>query len=329
LRRFGPLIRSIGWRKRLLILIYHDILPRPDPLQPEKPDITQFDEQMATVSACFNVLPLGEAVEQLTNGTLPPSALSISFDDGYAGSYVHGLPILRRYGLTATYFIAPGYLNGGRMWNDTVLEGIRLMPAGELDMREVDLGTYPIDTMADRLAAVRAIIGAKRLNPPAVQMEVARLIEAKAGVPLPTDLMMTSDAVVALRRAGMEIGSHTDRHPILSCVSDEVARQEMSEGRERLEALLGESVPLLAYPVGLPGRDLGPEHVGLARELKFRAAVTTQWGSATSTTDLHMLPRFTPWDRHPLRFVLRLLYNARVFTAANGARDELAIARAS
>lgn len=330
LRRIGPLIKSIGWRNRLAILIYHDILARPDPLRPEEPDVVQFDEQMAAVSACCHVLPLSEAVDRLARGTsLPPNALSISFDDGYAGSHVNGLPILRRYGLTATYFIAPGYLNGGRMWNDTVLEAVRIMPPGELDMRSVGLGVYSIETMADRLAAVEAILGAARLNPPEVQQAVARLVEARAGAALPTDLMMTSDDVVALRRAGMEIGSHTHRHPILACVSPMVAQQEMSEGRTRLEALLGEGVPLFAYPVGLPGRDLGPEHVRLAQELDFRAAVTTQWGTATSGTDRHMLPRFTPWDRDPLRFVLRLIYNARTLKAATGARGELATARAS
>jgi peptidoglycan/xylan/chitin deacetylase (PgdA/CDA1 family) len=329
LRQIGPLARPVGWRDQLFILIYHDVLPSADPLRPEDPDVAQFDQQMAAVSACFNVLPLLEAVERLDRGTLPPSALSITFDDGYAGSYLHGLPVLRRYGLVATYFIAPGYLDGGRMWNDTVLEGLRLMPSGQLDMREAGLGVFPIDGIVERLAAARAILGAARLNPPSVQLDIARLVESKVRAPLPNDLMMSSEAVVELRRVGMEIGSHTEHHPILSCVSRKTAHREMRAGRERLEALLGERVPLFAYPVGLPGRDLGREHVALARELGFKAAVTTQWGIASAAMDPHLLPRFTPWDRHPLLFALRLLYKARAFTAANRVRDGLATARGS
>jgi hypothetical protein len=45
------------------------------------------------------------------------------------------------------------------------------------------------------------------------------------------------------------------------------------------------------------------------REAGYKAAVTTSWGSAWSGCDLYQLPRFTPWDRSPRRFVLRLLEN--------------------
>ena len=43
------------------------------------------------------------------------------------------LPILRELGLHATFFVASGFLDGGRMWNDTVIEAVRDAHA-ELDL---------------------------------------------------------------------------------------------------------------------------------------------------------------------------------------------------
>jgi 2-methylisocitrate lyase-like PEP mutase family enzyme len=72
---------------------------------------------------------------------------------------------------------------------------------------------------------------------------------------------------------------------------------------------LGRRIDLFAYPNGRPGRDYAPEHAKLVRELGFKAAVSTSWGAARSGHDLYQLPRFTPWDKTPLRFVLRLFRN--------------------
>jgi hypothetical protein len=47
----------------------------------------------------------------------------------------------------------------------------------------------------------------------------------------------------------------------------------------------------------------------MVRELKFEAAVSTAWGVGTRKSDPHELPRFTPWEKTPGRFLLRMLHN--------------------
>ena len=59
----------------------------------------------------------------------------------------------------------------------------------------------------------------------------------------------------------------------------------------------------------MPGQDYGAEHVALARQAGYRAAVSTSWGASSSASDIFQLARFTPWDRAPRRFALRLLQN--------------------
>lgn len=107
------------------IAIFHRVLEAPDPLFAEEMHRARFDEVCAWLSAWFNVLPLDEAVKRLKQGALPDRALAITFDDGYADNHDIALPVLKAHGLCATFFVATDFLDGGRMWNDTVIESVR------------------------------------------------------------------------------------------------------------------------------------------------------------------------------------------------------------
>ncbi len=295
----------------LSILIYHRVLSQPDELMGGAPDVAAFDWQMALAARHFNVLPLAEAVTRLREGRLPPRALCITFDDGYADNHHHALPILRRHGLTATFFIATGFLDGGCMWNDRIIESVRALAGTRLDLETLGLGEHPVATLAQRRKAIAAIIGQTKYRPLAEREETARRIQAITGSAVPDDLMMQGAQVKALSDAGMEIGGHTVNHPILANCSEAQAREEIAGGKQYLEDLLGKPVRLFAYPNGKPGQDYLPRHGELLKSLGFEAAVSTVWGVSTRDTDPFQLYRFTPWDRQPVKFLLRLLANYR------------------
>lgn len=301
-----------GGCRGLSVLVYHRVLPEPDPLFPEQLDAARFSQQLAVLAHCFNVLPLREAVARLGAGTLPARAASITFDDGYADNHDVALPLLRAQGLHATFFIATGFLDGGRMWNDTVIESVRAAP-GRLELEALGLGTLDVSGPHEKRLAINQLLGELKYRPMLERCELAAAIAQRVGT-LPADLMMTSSQVRALDSAGMALGAHTVNHPILSGLPDPVARAEIAAGREILEGIGATRVWLFAYPNGKPGKDYGPEHVDMVRECGFEGAVSTAWGRGTRG-DLYQLPRFTPWDRKPLRFALRLAHNL-TFAAA-------------
>lgn len=322
LRTAFAALSPAGDRARLSILIFHRVHASPDPLFPDEVCAHRFDAICSWVRSWCHVLPLDEAVQRLAQGSLPPRALSITFDDGYADNQQVALPILRRHGLTATFFIATGFIDGGRMWNDTLIESIRRAPGTSLDLGDIDglqsLGRVSLDGIAQRRATIASVIGAaKYLDAPRRDALVQRLA-SKSGAELPQDLMMSSDQVRSLRRAGMQLGAHTVNHPILARIGPETARDEIARGRESLQAMIDAPVELFAYPNGKPGQDYGAEHVDIVRRLGFRAAVSTAWGSSTRASDPLQLARFTPWDQTRLRFGLRLVANLRR-DAARGA----------
>jgi peptidoglycan/xylan/chitin deacetylase (PgdA/CDA1 family) len=316
-----------GPRARLQVLLFHRVPREPDPLFPEAMHARQFDRVCGWLRDWCNVLPLDEAVQRLAAGTLPARALAISFDDGYADNCEVALPILQAHGLPACFFIATGALDGGRMWNDSIVEALRLTRRDEIDLDGLGLaadaplgGRHPSATAAQRRALIDRLLPAvKYLRATARHEAVARVVE-RAGIAteeLPRELMMTSAQVRSLRRAGMQIGAHTVTHPILAALPAADARREMADSQRFLQTLLGEPVRLFAYPNGKPGRDFNDESVQIARELGFTAAFSTAPGTAPGIAgagaggDLFRIPRYTPWDRSRLRFGARLLGNLR------------------
>jgi len=279
---------------RLSVLIFHRVLPQPDPLFPDEVDATRFNLICGWLKAWFNVLPLDQAVARLKSGTLPERAACITFDDGYADNYHVALPILQRHGLTATFFIATGFLDGGRMWNDTIIETVR----GRKDM-----------SIAERQTSIATHINAIKYRSVADRVAETEQLAWSANAQLPTNLMMTSAEVKSMRRAGMQIGAHTVSHPILARLTDEQALKEIGDSKLFLEDLLGERIGLFAYPNGKPGEDYSPQTVEVVRSLDFDAAVSTQWGASRMGDDLLQIKRFTPWDKTRMRFGLRLLRN--------------------
>ena len=134
------LLSPTGERARLSILILHRVLPEPDALDPYAIDAPYFDAMCGWMMQAFKVLPLDEAVRRLRSGTLPARAAAITFDDGDADNHDVALPILQRHGLSATFFVATGYLNGGRRFNDSVTETLRRAAGPAIDLRHTLLG---------------------------------------------------------------------------------------------------------------------------------------------------------------------------------------------
>lgn len=301
-------LASPGGTRGLSIMVYHRVLAAPDPLFPGETDRAVFSHQLDLLKASCTVLPLLDAVRLLGEGRLPPRAACITFDDGYADNATEALPLLQRHGLHATFFVATGFLDGGRMWNDTIIELVRKAPPGAwLDAAALGLPALPLETLEQRRCAIATLIGKLKYVRMAQRLEQVAALAARAGYPLADDLMMRGDQVLQLRRAGMHIGAHTSNHPILAALPAQQAVDEIASGKQALETLLGEKIPLFAYPNGKPGTDYRAEHVDMVRALGFEGAVSTAWGGRC--TDPLQLPRFTPWDRTLSRFQLRLASN--------------------
>jgi peptidoglycan/xylan/chitin deacetylase (PgdA/CDA1 family) len=155
-----------------------------------------------------------------------------------------------------------------------------------------------------RRAVIDMLIDTLKYLPPAERIDRIKRMARRF-----TPTMLSSDQLIALHRAGMEIGAHTVSHPILASISNAEARAEIAGGRARLQDIIQADVAMFAYPNGKPGQDFEERHAAMLRSQGFVGAVTTAWGAARAGTDPFYLPRFTPWDRGDGRFLLRMARN--------------------
>lgn len=298
---------GLGKRKKLFIFIYHRVLDKPDFMRPDEVDKAKFNWHMELLKKYFNVLPLHEALDKLENHCLPNRAVCITFDDGYADNYHNAFPILKQFKHPATFFIANGFLNGGRMWNDTIIEAIRNFQHTELDLNTINLGKYDLTDNTKKASVALNIIRQIRHLAPDQRDRCTNYI-ATLSQNLPTNLMMTSEQVKELHRHNMEIGGHTVSHPILAKLELTEAEKEIVDNKSFLENLLSTPIRYFAYPNGRLNEDYLPEHALLVKNIGYQAAVSTHRGCASDNDDRWQLRRFTPWDNSQLKFMLRLFF---------------------
>ena len=288
-------------------LMFHRVLKQHDPMLPTEPVADWFEALIHQLSRHYECISLAEAVRRAAAGELSGRTLSITFDDGYADNFEIALPILERYNVPATFFVASGFLDGGMMWNDQIIESVRRLDDGPLPVAVNDDRPVPKlgDAASRRRVAEQVIVAWKHLPPDQRQQRVDELVAA--GPPLPGTLMMTSDQLREMAASTCaDIGGHTRTHPILTSLSVERALAEIVDGKQDLEAIIGQPLSWFAYPNGKPGKDYAPEHVDLVREAGFDGAVSTHWGTFDDKSDTFQVPRFTPWSRNLDRFALDL-----------------------
>jgi peptidoglycan/xylan/chitin deacetylase (PgdA/CDA1 family) len=131
-----------------LILTYHAVEPGPPPLCT---DPALFREQLDVLTdADATVLTVGGIADSLRQGTLPPRAVAISFDDGFASVAEHAAPALAERGLPATVFCVAGALGRTNDWPSQPARAPRRPLAGAPELRELrdagmEIGSHGVE----------------------------------------------------------------------------------------------------------------------------------------------------------------------------------------
>ena len=305
----GPLTRAAGHaarRQAFQILSYHRVNDAGDPFFPSLPPHV-FERHMRFLARWYRVLTVEALVQRAREDRLPPNAVAITFDDGYRDNLTTAAPILLRYGLPATFFLATGCIGTGEVpWFDRLAAAFKETTASTL----VSPWGQCLD-LRDERARLRALhLALERLKRQPCAEFTRRLEELLDGLGTPDQrafkgLMLTWDDVRALIGQGLSIGAHTVSHPILSRVSPEQAWKEIAGSRAMIDAACGITPNAFAYPNG-KREDYTPAIARLVRQAGFTCAVTTGFGLNTRHTSPWELQRGGPWEHDLPTFALRL-----------------------
>ena len=262
--------------KQLRILCYHGLWLTPGHEYGECTFISpvQFERHMARLKRSgLPVLPLGEAVERLADGSLPKSSVAITIDDGWASTFTHMLPVLERHELPATLYATTWY-SGRDLPVVNVAVDYLICAAGRLDLDPAAV-TRRIEALAEdqRLEALRAF--------------GAELGVGEAWLELRQFHMMSAAELSEAHRRGLDVQLHTHRHINVERSVGELPR-EIAENRAFLQAALGE-VPLthFCYPSGT----FHPEAPSLLAAQGVRSATLVEPGLNAPGADPFRLRR--------------------------------------
>jgi peptidoglycan/xylan/chitin deacetylase (PgdA/CDA1 family) len=309
---FHTLLKTVGRRvskNKLSILIYHQVFETNDPMRPSEPDSAEFSWQMKLLKEYFNPIALSEALELLKANKLPANSVCVTFDDGYLNNLTVAQPILEQYKIPATVYVATGFSHGTNMWNDRLIDLIGNTELSSFNLQALQLPTEQVSDFDSRRQLAYRLIPLIKYQDYQQRTAIIDQLYVDNQASEQPPKMMTPEQIKQLADLGVEIGAHTIDHPILASQNNEQQQKQIEQSKQQLEQCLQHPVLGFAYPNGKPIDDYPITAVDLVKQAGFDYAVSTTFGFSTPKADFYQLNRFTPWDKTPLRFHLRMIRN--------------------
>jgi peptidoglycan/xylan/chitin deacetylase (PgdA/CDA1 family) len=269
------------------ILMYHGT-PRAE--------AAALERQLRIVSLAFPVVPL----EELSARKSARPRVALTFDDGLRNNVEVAYPVLRKLGLTATFYVCPGLIDGGRwLWNHEARQRLLTLDCATLQALAAHVGG-PAD--------VEALVEWMKTIEIARRREVEDAIRSATPRFAPTDEQRAEfdlaswQELKSLDPRVVAVGSHTMTHPILTSLTPEQTDTEMRESRAAIEKNLEREASLFCYPNG----NVNDGALASARRY-YRSAVTVEPGTLNDQADPHLLPRFSAHPGNLKRLVRRMV----------------------
>ena len=275
---------------RLLVLMYHRVLPRDDVRATiEQPGMIVTPEtfalHLALLKRYFAMVKLGDWLRASAAGApVPAQACAITFDDGWRDNLEFGFPALQRAAVPATVFLVSDLVGTSRpfwpqrlamalcaaardcaIWQAAEFRWLRALGAGyrfdavppssaELDDIVCRAKGFTEDELHARLDAMEPLLDAfPALPPPLLDWDQARAMHASGLV---------------------EFGSHTRRHVRMTpALSRDRLHDEIAGSKALIAHHLGCEVDLFCYPNG----DMTPAAEQIV-QAHYAGACTTRKG---------------------------------------------------
>jgi len=309
---------GMGWirhRGRVVILTYHrvvsDHMVRDEHIQPGMYVRGQsFEAHIAYLRRRFTIISLDELLDLWGTNRLKSnqSYCVITFDDGWKDNYQFAFPVLIKYRVPATIFLATEFIGTARwFWPDQMmllLEKARQHTTGEADRKAAS--TVLAETIGVTLSAADGVFRRVESGDP---IDSDAIIELCKGVEvgkvhqiidrlsralhmdLPTHrVLLNWDEVREMAGKGVTFGSHSGSHRIMTQIPLSEVKAELIDSRKAMLEQGIKPVPVFCYPNGNFDRDIQE----LVSESGYLAAVGCEVGlELDRPNDLFALKRIS------------------------------------
>jgi len=306
--------RDLIFSHRIIIFTYHRIFPKQEDwwsvsyTYPE-----EFEHQINFINKHFKVLSLKELLELSNNGKLFTETYKrtavITFDDGYKDNYIYAYPILKKYNIPATMFLATGFIDKNRVyWWDRVGYIFYHSQKKEIDLG--DLGKFSLTSPNEKSNSLKRLLSKLKSLPDQTKEVIIDNLKKISKVEIPfslgKDLMLSWEEIQDMTLNHIEFGAHTVNHPILTNIPLEQAEKEIIKSKQILEAKLQKNIKAFSYPNGKE-KDFNDDMIAILAKSGFEYAVTTIQGfiGKRNARNVYRLKR-VHMDRGMFKFKLRI-----------------------
>ncbi len=266
------------------ILAYHGICPDDTPREHWLPVYfvtkSNFEEQIRYIAQNFEPITLKQAVHYLkdTQGSLSKKVV-ITFDDGYANNLHLAIPILEKYQVPVTIYIATNYIKENSFFP---FDKLRLLEFWGINpsIKYKDISIVKViewlDNNWDKYCS----------NLSSLQKDLLRALK-------PSEL----DKLIKHRL--VEIGAHTHNHCILKNENRKDRDNEIITSLKKVREWTGHKYIAFSYPNGEPW-DFDEDDISILKTHGCYCAVTTIPGNNIAGCDFMRLKRYSIGINHNL-----------------------------
>jgi peptidoglycan/xylan/chitin deacetylase (PgdA/CDA1 family) len=208
---------------------------------------------MELVAQRYNAISLDQLVAaHHGEEELPPRAVLLTFDDGYADFEHNAWPILHDLGLPSVLFVPTSFPDtpGPGFWWDRLHAALRHTRATRLDTQGV--APLPLEGPQQRRAAHKVLRTRAKMLPHGEAMAwLDTVIDLLGGGSLPSlHRVLGWDALRKLAGNGVAVCSHGHLHALVTRLDDAELASDLATSKSRIESELGPSAPppVFAYP---------------------------------------------------------------------------------
>jgi peptidoglycan/xylan/chitin deacetylase (PgdA/CDA1 family) len=235
--------------RKVVQLFYHVVSDRPlahtRNLYPYRP-FEQFEQDLAYVCEHYTPISYEQLVDPVGIQT-PKTALHISFDDGFRECFTFARPLLKKYAIPCTFFLATDFIDNGAMYyrNKVSLCIERVAPGNEQETWVLLNQAFSLD-LENREDFLRWV---KSLTDEAAVDRVCSLLGVDyASYLKEVSPYLTREQIRVMTGEGFTMGAHSRKHHKLVRLSPQERADEIVESCRAVAAITGEASVPFSFP---------------------------------------------------------------------------------
>jgi len=251
-----------------------------------------FEEHLKFLSKFYKVVSIDEIISDRKNGTVNSKKIALTFDDGYFDFYTQAWPLLKKYNLHASIYITTDFINGDMwMWPDKIRELLQ-----KSTIRQIKLSALGNLCLDDQSVEKNWNIIADYCLKLTIEerenffVELTNLLQINLPkTPTQQYTGVTWQQLIEMQEEGLDVGSHTLTHPILTRVSSEELEIELKKSKQIIEEKLHIEINGICYPNGMHS-DISAKVIEVVKRCNYQYGLVA-YNDNTKEIDLYKIDR--------------------------------------